>query len=83
MVKHCTMCLEYQQTQSHEKALHYEIPYRAWGVGGAHVFVSNCNPLLSIVDYHSKFPIVKKVDSKKKTDNLLQMNRLILQNMDF
>ena len=61
MVKQCTMCLEYQQTQLQEKALHHEIPCRSWEVDDADIFMINGRILLYTVDYHSKFPIVKKV----------------------
>ena len=61
MVKQCTMCLEYQQTQPWEKALNYEVPCRPREVVGGDVFVINNKTLLCVVDYHSKFPIVKKV----------------------
>ena len=30
VVKQCATCLEYQQMQPLEKALHYEIPSRPW-----------------------------------------------------
>ena len=41
IVRQCTMCLEYEQTQSQEKALHYKIPYRPWQVIGADLFRIN------------------------------------------
>ena len=63
MVKQCAMCLKYQCTEPHEKALHYKIPYRPWEVVGADVFMVIDNNLLCIVDNHSKFPIVNKVKS--------------------
>ena len=73
MVEQCTICLEYHQTQSQEKALHYEIPSRPWEVDGADIFMTKT--FLYIVDYHSKFTILKKVNSLSPHD-LVQMTKL-------
>ena len=59
VVKLCVKCLKYQWTQPQEKALHYEIPHSPWVVVNADVIMINGKTLLPIVDYHSKFPIVK------------------------
>ena len=60
--------MKYWQTQSQEKAFHYEIPNRPWEVVGADVFVIINKTLLCTVDYHSKFPIVKEVYSLSEDD---------------
>ena len=41
IIRQCTTCLEYQQMQSLEDALHYEIPRRPWQVVGANVSMIN------------------------------------------
>ena len=41
----------------------YELPCRLWVVVSADIFVIKNKMLLCIVDYHSKIPILKKVDS--------------------
>ena len=76
MVKQCAICLEYQQTQFQEKVLHYKIPCRSWEVVGEDVFAINNKTVLCIVDYDSKFTIVKKVNSLS-ADNLVQMTKMI------
>ena len=58
------------------KGLHYEILCRPWEVVGADVFMINNKTLLCIVDYHSKFPIVKKVKALS-ADDLVQTTKLI------
>ena len=45
-------------------------------VVGADVFMINGKTLLWIVDYHSKFPIVKQVNSLS-ADDVVQMTKLI------
>ena len=37
-IKHCTTCLEYQQTQPKEKITHHNIPPQPWEVFGTDVF---------------------------------------------
>ena len=46
-----------------EKKLPHEVPAILWEVVGADVFMVNNETLLFIVDYYSKFPVVKKVES--------------------
>ena len=58
-----------------EKPLPYEIPCRPWEVVVADVFMIDGNTLFCIVDYHSKLPIVKKVNSLS-TDDLVQTTKL-------
>ena len=65
-----------QANAAQERALHYEIPCRPWEVVGADVFMINSETLLCIVDYQSKFPTVKKVNSLSVGD-LMQMAKLI------
>ena len=58
-IKNCATCLEFQQTQPKERIIHHEIALRPWEVFGADVFHFNNKNYLCIVDYHSKFPVVK------------------------
>ena len=59
-VKSSSTCLEFQQTQLKEKTIHHDMPVRPWDVMGANVFQLNNKNYICIVDYHSKFPVVKK-----------------------
>ena len=49
-------------------------------VVSADIFMVNVKPLLCIVDYHSKFWIVKKINSLS-ADDLVQTTKMILHNM--
>ena len=60
-IKHFTTCLEFQQTQPKEKIIHHEVPLRPWEAVGADVFHFNNINYLCVVDYNSKFPIVRKL----------------------
>ena len=61
-IKNCNTCLEFQQTQPKEKIVHHYIPIRPWDVVGADMFQLNNKYYLCIVDYHSKFPVIKKME---------------------
>ena len=61
-IKSCATCLEFQQMQPKEKIVHYDILLRPWEVLGADVFHFNNKNYLCIVDYHSKFPMVKRLE---------------------
>ena len=58
-IKSCATCLEFQQMQPKEKMIHHNIPLMLWEVLGTDVFHFNSKNYLCIVDYHSKFPMVK------------------------
>ena len=52
----------FQQTLPKETIVHHDIPVRPWDMVGADMFTLNNKNYLCIVDYHSKFPIIKKTE---------------------
>ena len=60
-IRQCATCLEFQQIQPRDKIFHHEIPLRPWEAVGADVFHFNKINYLCVVDYNSKFPIVRKL----------------------
>ena len=61
-IKHCATCLEFQQSQPKENIIHHDIPLRPWEVVRADVFHFNNKNYLCIVDYNSKFPVIKRLE---------------------
>ena len=61
-VKNCSMCLEFQQTQPKEKTTHHDILLRPWEALGVDVFQLSNKNYLCIIDYHSKFPVMKRME---------------------
>ena len=61
-VKQCVTCMVYQQTLPHEKIIPSQMPYKHCEVIGADIFTNKSNALLFIVNYYSKFPVIKKTD---------------------
>ena len=60
-IKQCATCLEFQQMQPKEKIIHHDVPLRPWEVVGADIFHFNNINYLCVVDYNSKFPIIRKL----------------------
>ena len=59
-----------------EKMVHHDIHLRPWDVLGADVFHFNNKKYLCLVDYHSEFPVVKKMDGLS-TENLITTTKVI------
>ena len=58
-IKNFPVCLDFQATQPNDKMLSHEIPGKLWGCVGADIFSTDRKYYLCIVDYHSKFPLIK------------------------
>ena len=75
-IKNCATCLELQQMQPKEKIIHHDIPLRPWEVLGADVFHFNNKNYLCVMDYHSKFPIIKRLEGLS-AENLITTTKVI------
>ena len=62
--------------QAKEKIVHQDIPLRPWELLGADIFHFNNKNYLCIVDYHSKFPVVKRLEGFS-TENLTVTAKVI------
>ena len=60
--KNCSTCFDFQQTQSKEKIMHHEIQGQLRMSVDADIFTLHNKNYLCIVDYHSKFPVIKKTE---------------------
>ena len=61
-VKHCSTCLVFQQMQPKEKTIPHELPDKPLEVTDVDMF-SNHSIYLCLVDYHCKFPVIKRTES--------------------
>ena len=59
-IKNCTTCLTFEQIQPKDKVIHHDILIRLLDIIDADMFILDNKQYLCIVDYHSKFPIIKK-----------------------
>ena len=62
MIKNCSICQENLPAQPKETLQPHDILSRAWEVVGRDLFNSNNHEYLIIVDYYSKFPIIRKMN---------------------
>ena len=58
--------------QPKEKIIHHDIPLRPWEVIGTDVFHVNNMNYLYIVDYYSKFPVIKRLE-RLSAESLVNM----------
>ena len=75
-IKPCVTCLESQQMQPKEKITHHDIPLRPWKVVGTDIFHFKNKHYLCIVDYNSKFPVIKRLDGLS-AENLINTVKII------
>ena len=61
LVKECSICQEHQPSQTCETLMPHDIPCKPWDTVGTDLFHYNGSEYLIVVDYYSKFPIVKKL----------------------
>ena len=48
--------------QPKKKIIHYEVPGKPWEIVGADLFSLHNKSYLCILDYHSKFHVIKHID---------------------
>ena len=75
-IKQCVTCLQSQQTQHQERIIHHDIPLQPWEIFRADVFHYNNKNYLCMVDYNSKFPIVKRLEGLS-AKNLINVVKII------
>ena len=77
-VMHYAMCLDYQHIQLHEKTILHEFLSKPSKMVGADTFSINNETLLNVVDYHSKFPIMKRPNGLS-TGDLIRAAKMCFQ----
>ena len=64
LIKECQTCQANMPSQTSESLMPHEIPSKAWQIVGTELFnLNNCEYLI-VVDYYSKFPIIRKMTSQ-------------------
>ena len=79
VIKRCSTGLEFQATQLKDKPLPHDLSGKLWKTVGADMFITfklNHKTYFLIVDYHSKFSVMKLKDGHG-TDSLIKMCRII------
>ena len=71
--KHINIALHiliFSKWSQKEKIIHHEIPGKTWEVFGMDIFTLHNKNYLCIVDYHSKFHVIKQTEYLS-TDSLI------------
>ena len=59
MVKNCELCNKHQPVQTKLPAMQPDLPTRPWEKLGSDIFQFNGSKYLIIVDYYSRFPVIR------------------------
>ena len=65
-----------------KKIIHHDISIRPWDVVGADMFHINNKNDLCIIDYHSKYLVVKKTEALS-ADSLITAFKVVFQNTGY
>ena len=79
LYKNCNTCLEFQQIQPNKKTIHHDIPIRPWDVVGVDKLQIIAKNYLCIVDYHSKFLVVKKMEGLSADSLILALKVVFVE----
>ena len=77
LIDQCKACQEYQNSQQSEPLKQHNIPQRPWSVLGTDLFEIKGQHFLIVVDYYSKFPIVKQIDKNRSSVQIIKLMRNI------
>jgi len=73
MVKSCDTCQRHQPAQCPEPLMPHDIPTRPWSVVAADVFHFNDCQWMLIVDYYSKYPVVRKLPAPCPSSTIVRI----------
>ena len=76
VVKDCTVCNKYSQSNQREPLQQHPVPSRPWEKIGADYFTMGTQDYLLVVDYFSKYPKVIPV-TIKSADSMVQIMKTI------
>ena len=64
---------------SAQRNIHLEIPSNPWGIIGPDMFYCIKGNIFALVDYHSKFPVIKKTESLTSDFRCMDYPRTLCQ----
>ena len=72
----CTVCQENSKSQPKEIQQQTEVPLHAWERLGIDLLELNKEHFLLVVDYYSRFPVLRKVNSLSIATTVLHMTQI-------
>ena len=77
MCKVCSTCQQYKNSQPHETLLQHEIPTGPWETVGTDLFSIENHNYLIIVDYYSKYPVVKRLPEPSPSSVVIAITKQV------
>ena len=74
----CTVCQENSMSQPKETQLQTEVPLHAWERLGMDLFKLNEEHFLLVIDYYSRFLILRKQNSLRTATTVLHLKQIFL-----
>ena len=71
LVKACSLCQEYSRSLPREPLQPQEIPTGPWQTIGSDLFTLHGEDYLIVVDYYSKFPIIRRIPKGNSTSQTI------------
>ena len=79
MVKACTICSKYQPAQPKLQLMQPDLPTHPWATIGTDIYEQDGCKYLLVVDYYSRFPIVKTLPDTSATTVCEQFTQIITE----
>ena len=76
VVKQCATCLDYHHTQLQENTILKRLPNKPWEIFGADIFSIDNETLLCIIDYYTKFPVMKRAE-RLSADDIIRTTKVL------
>ena len=77
LVKTCSPCQRHQKLNAKEPLLLHDGPAKAWHTLGSDIFFWNQTDYLLVVDYYSKFPVVKKLANTQSSTVIAHLKSVL------
>lgn len=68
LINSCQECQEIRNTQKKQPMIPHELPSHVWKTVGADIFYYEKKPYLCVIDYYSKFPIIRRLEKETSAD---------------
>ena len=79
MVQRCTACAQHQHAQPKMPIQQPDLPTRAWSKLGTDIFEYKGSQFFMIVDYYSRFPVIRRLDNIRATTISSKFTAVLLE----
>lgn len=79
LIQHCDICTEHSSQQRRETMILHDIPDKPWFKIGADIFQLGSQDYLCLVDYFSKFPVIRLLKTKTAQSVITNMKSVFAE----